>query len=306
MGPAGGYGAAMTEPRPDVITKLEPALTRVLAPNASPMTYWGTNSYVIGQERLAVIDPGPLSAPHLEALLGAIAGRPVEAILVTHAHVDHSPLARPLAEATGAPILAFGPADAGRSPVMTRLAKAGLTTGGEGVDAGFAPDTCLADGETVTGPDWQLEALHTPGHFGNHLSFAWGARLFCGDHMMGWSSSLVSPPDGDLTDFMASSARLAARPWRIAHPGHGAPIPEPEARLAWLIAHRQSREAQILAALAAPHDLSALTSAIYSDIPPQMHPAAARNLFAHLVDLHARGLLRALPDLRETAVFEKI
>lgn len=296
---------AMTEPIPLHPHCLAPSITRLLAPNPSPMTYWGTNSYLLGETRLAVIDPGPNDPAHLEALLAAIDGRKVEAILVSHAHLDHSPLAPALAAQTGAPVLAFGDAQAGRSAIMTDLAARGMARGGEGVDGAFMPDETLADGARITSPEWQIEALHTPGHFGNHLCFAWGDRLFSGDHLMGWSSSLVSPPDGDLTDFMASSARLAARDWSVAYPGHGAPIADPAARLAWLMAHRRDREAQILAALVGDMPLPALTAAVYDDVAPALLPMAARNLFAHLVDLWGRGLVSARPELSEGAIFTK-
>lgn len=282
---------------------LAPGIASVLAPNASPMTYWGTNTYLLGDSDLAVIDPGPADDAHLDALIDAIAGRPVGAILVTHAHVDHSPLAAPLARKLGAPICAFGDAQAGRSAVMTQLAQDGLSGGGEGVDAVFAPDEILPDGATLSGRDWQIEALHTPGHFGNHLCFAAQDALFCGDHVMGWASSLVSPPDGDLTDFMASCHKLRARVWSIACPGHGPAIDDVAERLDWLVAHRKGREAQILAALSSPHDLTSLTKAVYTDVAPMMLPAAARNVFAHLVDLHGRGEIRAEPHLGEGARF---
>ncbi|MBT8411798.1 MAG: MBL fold metallo-hydrolase, partial [Octadecabacter sp.] len=183
---------------------VEDGLTRVLAPNASPMTYWGTNSYILGHDRVAVIDPGPDDPKHLASLIRAIAGRPVSHILVTHSHLDHSPLARALSQATDAPVLAFGDSNAGRSVAMQELAASGLMGGGEGVDPTFAPDILVADGDTITGDGWALTALHTPGHFGNHLSFLWGDVAFTGDHLMDWATSLVSPPDGDLTDFMAS------------------------------------------------------------------------------------------------------
>ena len=190
------------------------------------MTYWGTNTYVVGEGRVAVIDPGPADPAHLQAILDGLSkGEEVSHILVTHAHLDHSPLARPLSEATGAPVLAYGDALAGRSDVMAALVADGLTSGGEGVDAGFTPDETLTDGDMIQGDGWQLEALWTPGHFANHLCFALGDAVFTADHVMGWASSLVSPPDGDLTAFMASCRTLAARsgprllprPWRPSH-----------------------------------------------------------------------------------------
>ena len=287
------------------VERPEPGLRLVRAPNPSPMTAEGTNSYILGEGTVAVIDPGPDDPAHLAALRAALApGERVSHILVTHAHRDHSPLARPLSQVTGAPVLAFGRAGEGRSPTMARLAAEGLAGGGEGVDAAFAPDRRLRDGETICGPGWSLTALHTPGHMAGHLAFAWGDAVFTGDHVMGWASSLVSPPDGDLAAFMASCHRLAARQDRIHYPGHGAPIPDPAGRLAWLVAHRQARDTAIRAALAAgAATVPALTATIYTETPPALLPAAERNVFAHLVALVDTGAAAATPALSPTARF---
>lgn len=283
---------------------LAPGLAMVLAPNAGPMTYTGTNTYLLGEETLAVIDPGPDDPAHLAALLAAIGGRQVSHILLTHSHLDHSPLARLLAAQTGAPVLGFGPSEAGRSPVMTALARQGLAGGGEGIDRDFMPDETLADGAVITGAGWELTALHTPGHIGNHMCFAWGDAVFTGDHVMGWASSLVSPPDGDLSDFMTSCARLAGLDALVFYPGHGAPVTDPAARLDCLMTHRRAREAQILAQLATgPQAVEPLTAAIYTDTARALLPVAERNVFAHLVDLHSRGLVRADPVLSRAATF---
>lgn len=299
--------AAALPPAPPARETLAPGLRRLIAPNPSPMTYWGTNTYLIGEAEVAVIDPGPDDPAHLAAILDAVPpGGRISHVLVTHAHRDHSPGARPLSERTGAKVHAFGPAEAGRSPVMRALAAGGLSGGGEGVDAGFRPDVVLADGDIVEGDGWQLAALHTPGHMGNHLSFAWGDALFCGDLVMGWASSLVSPPDGDLTDFMASCRRLRAEAWSVFHPGHGLPVTEPAARLDWLLSHRSAREAQIRAALrTGPATPEALAAAIYTDTAPALLPAATRNVFAHLIDLHGRGLVTAEPRLSPDARFSE-
>ena len=296
------------DPPAGVAEELEPGLRRLLCPNPSPMTYRGTNTYLLGTKGIAVIDPGPEIAEHLDAILAAIGpGQQITHILVTHAHVDHSPLARPLAERTGAPVLAFGDAFAGRSTVMAELAAKGLAGGGEGVDAGFVPDICLADGDIVTGDGWQVEAIHTPGHYGNHLAFGWNDACFTGDLVMGWASSLVSPPDGDLTDFMASCARLRSGDWRVFHAGHGAPIDTPRERLDWLIAHRNGREAEILDALTAgPARAYDLASRIYTDTPTALMGAATRNVFAHLVDLVGKNRVEAVGELESEAVFRRI
>lgn len=271
------------------------------------MTFWGTNTYLIGTDTLAVIDPGPADMQHLDALLAAIADRPVTHIFVTHSHLDHSPLARPLAKAVGAPVFAFGDARAGRSPVMSALAAAGLTGGGEGIDADFVPDQCLVDQDIVGGAWGEIRALHTPGHIGNHLCFQWGQTLFSGDHVMGWASSLVSPPDGDLTDFMLSCEKLRTIDAAIYHPAHGAPIIAPAARLSWLTDHRKAREAQILEHLSFDAlRVTELTRRIYTDVSPALLPAAERNVFAHLVDLTERGIIEAEPTLAITAEYRQL
>ncbi|NBD29644.1 MAG: MBL fold metallo-hydrolase [Alphaproteobacteria bacterium] len=294
----------LEKPRPGVPVDLAEGLAMVLGPNPSPMTHWGTNTYLLGDSRLAVIDPGPDDPRHRAALRTAIAGRPVSHILVTHAHLDHSPLARPLSRETGAPVLAFGDARSGRSAVMQDLARSGLVGGGEGVDTGFCPDEILADGDRIAGDGWALRALHTPGHMGNHLCFLWEDSAFSGDHVMGWASSLVSPPDGDLTDFMAGCARLAATGVARLWPGHGAPVADGQARIAELIAHRMAREAQIRAALdEAPGTAAEITRRVYTDVPPALLVAAERNVLAHLIDLSGRGLARPETPLTASARF---
>jgi glyoxylase-like metal-dependent hydrolase (beta-lactamase superfamily II) len=269
------------------------------------MTYWGTNTYMIGKGAVAVIDPGPKDSRHLDAILSALSpGESISHIFVTHAHLDHSALAPDLARATGAPVLAFGPAQAGRSARMQALAQEITLTGGEGVDTGFRPDRCLADAEVVTADSWSLEAIHTPGHMANHLCFAWGNTLFSADHVMGWASSLVSPPDGDMGDYIGSLRRLSARDWHVALPGHGAPIEDPSARIAELIAHRADREAAILSALSkAPSRIPDLVEHLYSETPRALFPAASRNVFAHLLQLHDEGRVTAAPRATPDALY---
>ncbi len=295
-------------PLPGQVVELAPGLRRVLAPNPSPMTYRGTNTYLLGETDIAVIDPGPLSDAHLQAILDALKpGQRISHIFVTHTHLDHSPLAAPLASRSGAPILAFGGPQAGRSEVMTELAQNGLAGGGEGIDADFRPDTELEDGERVAADGWQLEVIHTPGHLGNHIALAWGDVCFTADHVMGWASSLVSPPDGDLTDFMTACRRLRAREWSVFHPGHGAPITSPDKRLDWLIDHRLQREAQILDALEnGPATAQELAQRIYTETPAALLPAAERNVFAHLVDLTGRSCVAPQGDLTVASRFRRI
>jgi glyoxylase-like metal-dependent hydrolase (beta-lactamase superfamily II) len=293
-------------PKAGVANQFEDGLACVLAPNPSPMTHWGTNTYLLGWDSVAVIDPGPMDLNHLSALIAAINGRTVSHIIVTHSHLDHSPLARPLADLTGAPVLAFGNSRAGRSKMMQTLAASGVMGGGEGVDLDFAPDVLIADGDVIDGIGWQLRAVHTPGHFGNHLCFLWGDAAFTGDHMMGWASSLVSPPDGDLTDFMASSASLAATPMTRAYSAHGAPIKDAQGRLADLVAHRLGREGEILAALnAGPATPSELTAIIYTDVAPALLGMAQRNVLAHLIDLTKRRKAAPIGQLSATAQFDR-
>lgn len=269
------------------------------------MTGAGTNSYVLGHRDVAVIDPGPADPRHLEALACAVDGRPVRAVIVTHSHLDHSPGAGPLARRLGAPVLAFGASDAGRSETMRGLA--GLVGGGEGVDAGFRPDRTLADGEAVTGDGWTLRALHTPGHMANHISLHWEERgeTFTGDTVMGWASTLISPPDGDLGQFLASLDRLEALDARRFHPGHGGPVEAPSGRCRALRDHRLAREAAVLASLDAPRRIPALVAAIYADTPPALHGAAARNVLAHLVHLAQRGRVAADPGIHPDALWRR-
>ena len=294
------------DPPVGIAETLSPGLRRILAPNPSPMTYRGTNTYIIGTKGLGVIDPGPQSPAHLQAILDAVGpGQEITHIIVTHTHLDHSPLARALADKVGAPVLAFGDASAGRSEIMHQLAATGLMGGGEGIDEAFVPDQTVADCDVITGDGWQLEALHTPGHIGNHLSLGWGDICFTADHVMGWASSLVSPPDGDLTDFMASCAKLAARNWDVFHPGHGAPVHSPAERLDWLIKHRLGREAAILAELRkGPATAHEIATTVYADTPPALLGAATRNVLAHLVDLTGKSKTSPLGELHAEAKFQ--
>lgn len=291
-----------------VAQPLAPALRRILAPNPSPMTYRGTNTYLLGTRDIAVIDPGPESEAHLAAILNACdAAQRITHILVTHSHVDHSPLASALSHRTGAPIFAFGPSDAGRSAAMQACLGTGMKGGGEGIDLAFAPDVHLSDGSALQAGDQNVIAWHTPGHMGNHMCFQWGDAVFCGDLVMGWASSLVSPPDGDLTDFMRSCSKLRALNPAVLHSGHGAPISDPAARIDWLIAHRQSREAQILEALSTgPAAAHSLAVAIYTETPVALLGAATRNVFAHLIDLEGKNQVARCDAPTESALFHRV
>jgi glyoxylase-like metal-dependent hydrolase (beta-lactamase superfamily II) len=240
-----------------------------------------------------VIDPGPDDHAHLAALLAELQpGETVSHIFVTHSHLDHSGGARRLSAITGAPVLAFGGSGAGQSDRMRQLVAEGLDSAGEGADSGFRPDLTLADGDVTAGDTWSLTALHCPGHFGNHLCFLAGGIAFTGDHVMGWSSSLISPPDGDMTDYLASLDRLSEAGSATGCAGHGPVIADLPARIAELAAHRRMREAGILHRLAAgTGDALSIAAALYTDTPPALMPAAARNVLAHLIDLQGRNLV---------------
>lgn len=285
-----------------------PGVRRILAPNPSAMTGPGTNTYLLGTSGVAVVDPGPDDPAHLAAILGAAGSAPITHILITHAHRDHSALAPALSRATNAPILAFGPPEAGRTTVMRSLAANGLSGGGEGLDTGFKPDATLVDGQKLCRADWSVTTLHTPGHFAGHLSFVVptgdGRVAITGDTVLGWTSTLISPPDGDLGAFMVTCRMLRDQSFTQLLPGHGETITHPTKRLSWLIAHRKTREHQVLAALSQrPARAADLVAQIYTDIAPALHPMATRNVLAHLIDLYERNLVSATPHLAADAVF---
>jgi glyoxylase-like metal-dependent hydrolase (beta-lactamase superfamily II) len=290
------------------VDRVANGVRRILAPNPSAMTGPGTNTYLIGEgPDVLLLDPGPDVGSHLAAVLAALGpDEAVAGIIVTHAHRDHSEAAPRLAAATGAPVLAFGRATDGRSAAMQRLAEAGLVSGGEGVDTGFAPDRLLADGETLPSGSGNLRVLHTPGHMGGHICLGFGDILFSGDHAMGWSTSLVSPPDGDMRDYMASLDRLQQQRWSLMLPGHGEAVMAVADRLEALARHRRQREAEILTALETrPLTLSMLTRKIYADLPRALLPAARRNTLAHVIDLAERKEITGDDFLSDRAIFTR-
>lgn len=285
---------------------LQENLQMIIAPNPGPLTFWGTNTYVIGNGPFVVIDPGPNRESHLEAIL-AVTNGDVSHILVSHTHSDHSPLALPLAERTGAKTYGFGHSRAGMSDVMIALEQSGHGQSGEGLDHDFRPDIVCTDGQTLDTPAGTFTAIHTPGHLGNHLCFAWGDALFSADHVMEWATSIVSPPFGDLTDYMTSCEKLLKVPARVYYPGHGPAILTPHVRVQELIDHRRMRETQILTALeSGPSTIPDLTSRLYADVPANLHPAAARNVFAHLIDLTQRNICKSSNPLSFQAIFERV
>ena len=269
-----------------------PNLKRIIAPNPSPMTFWGTNTYILGTNELAIIDPGPAVQSHFDAIMSSLnKNQSITHILITHSHIDHSPLAKQLSERTSAPILAFGESSAGKSAIMTNLKN---LDGGEGIDYDFKPDVTLNDNQILKNKEWCIKSLHTPGHMGNHLCFSWEGEniLFSGDLVMGWATSMVSPPDGDLTDFMNSIKSLQLRsPDKLFFPGHGAPIENPSLRLQELYEHRKKREGEILSALETGlATISEITESVYADLDKRLIIAAKRNVLAHLIDLTSRRI----------------
>jgi glyoxylase-like metal-dependent hydrolase (beta-lactamase superfamily II) len=273
------------------VEQLGPHVRRVLAPNASPFTYTGTQTYLVGgEDGLAVIDPGPAEADHLAALECAIGGAPVAAILCTHTHRDHSPAAAALAERTGAPVIGCAP-----------LA---METGDIRADAPFdqsySPDRVLADGEQVSGPGWTLTAVATPGHTSNHLCFALEetGALFTGDHVMGWSTTVVAPPDGDMADYMASLEKLRARDDRVYYPAHGPAVGNPQQLVRGMIGHRRQRERQIVRLLGEqPLEIAEMVPVMYKGVNEYLWPAAGLSVLAHLVDLERRGMVARSGDI---------
>ena len=275
--------------------QIEPLVRRVLAPNPSPFTYTGTQTYIVGLgDGCAVIDPGPDEPAHLAALEAAIGGEHVCAIMCTHTHRDHSPGSRPLARRTGAPIV-------GCAPLAFDTAG---PRADEGFDPDYAPDQVLADGEAMTGPGWTLTALATPGHVSNHLCFALeeSGALFSGDHVMGWSTSVVVPPDGDMGDYMASLQLLHERDDRVLYPAHGPAVTKPRQLVRSMIGHRRQRENQILRLLGeARQQVGELVAQMYKGLDPKLTKAAALSVTAHLIDLERRGLVVRSEDIWQTS-----
>ena len=264
-------------------------IRRLTVNNPSPFTFHGTNTYLVGDRALAVIDPGPDDDAHLNAILRAAAGRPISHIFVTHTHRDHSPLTPRLRQATGATVLAEGPHRPARPLRAGETARLDASA-----DMEFSPDVALADGALTEGDGWALRMIHTPGHAANHAGYALeGAGiLFSGDHVMAWSTTIVGPPDGSMADYMASLDRLLERDDRVFLPGHGGPVANPQAFMRGLKAHRKMRERAILERLArGDRTIPEMVATIYRDTDPRMHGAAGLSMLAHLEDLVARGVV---------------
>ncbi len=274
------------------LEQLEPGIARVLAHNPSAFTFTGTQTYFVGDDEVAVIDPGPDFPEHVDALVRAIGGRPVAAIMCTHTHRDHSPAARPLAEATGAPVIGCAPL--ALEDVGPRADAA--------FDGDYAPDRVLVDGEAVEVDRRSIVAVATPGHTSNHLCFAYGDALFTGDHVMGWSTTVVVPPDGDMAEYMRSLEKLRQRGDRIYYPAHGPAVTNPQQYVRHLTGHRMQRETQVRKLVSEiPRTIPDIVANAYPGLDPRLVTAAGGSVLAHLLDLERRGLVEREGETWSTA-----
>ncbi len=267
--------------RPD---RLSPFVRRIIANNPGPFTYTGTGVFIIGQGDVAVIDPGPVTPEHVAALDAALEGERVSHVFVTHHHLDHSPLARPLAEKHNCPVYGYG--------VQIREPDGGEIRMEAGDDLGFRVDVEIADGDKFEGADWTVEAVHTPGHTSNHMCYALldENALFCGDHVMAWSTSVISPPDGSMGDYLRSLAKVRARGFKTLYPTHGPEITEPGAFIDAYVAHRQKRDDQIMTQLQAGKTrIKDMVAEMYADVDRRLHPAACHSVLAHLIHMVEEG-----------------
>jgi glyoxylase-like metal-dependent hydrolase (beta-lactamase superfamily II) len=289
------------EPRYGEAIPVGADVLRLTARNPSPFTFHGTNSYIVGRNSLAVIDPGPEDDEHFANLVRAIDGRSVTHIFVSHTHKDHSPLAVRLKEITGAPVLAEGPHRPAR-PLRTGE----VNPLDASADMDFRPDIALYDGQTIETEEWEITALHTPGHTANHMVFALkqGGILFSADHVMGWATTIVAPPDGAMSDYMRSLQRLIEREDALYLPGHGGRIDKPRSYLRGLQSHRRMRERAIAERLAkGDRTIGEIVKSIYRDVDPRLHGAAGLSVLAHLEDLVANGRAETENDVSIDAVF---
>jgi hydroxyacylglutathione hydrolase len=275
--------------KPGVVDEVVPGIRRILCDNPGPFTFTGTLTYIVGRGHVAIVDPGPANDAHIAAVLDAVKGETVTHIFVTHTHRDHSPAVPRIKAATGATVYAEGPHRAARPLHIGEQNP--LDSSG---DHDFRPDVTLRDGEIVTGDGWTLEAVTTPGHTANHMAYAFkeANALFCGDHVMGWATSIVAPPDGAMSDYMVSLHKLAKRTEQAYYPGHGPAIPDGPRFVEMYIEHRRARERSILARLEkGACDIPTMVRAIYIGIDPRLTGAAGLSVLAHLEDLVARGVV---------------
>ncbi len=282
-----------------VAAQLSPLVQRVIADNPGPFTYTGTGVFIVGTDSVCVIDPGPTTPDHIAAIDHALEGRTVSHILVTHHHVDHSPLAKPLAEKHGCQVYGFGV-----QPVPPQGGEIRLEAGD---DLSFKPDVEIRDGHIIEGDGWTLEAIHTPGHTSNHLCYALQEEntLFSGDHIMGWSTSVVSPPDGHMGDYLKSLNTVLEREFDIIRPTHGPAIKEVRTFVQAYIDHRTLRENQILGVLETGIDkIGEIVALLYKDVDKRLHPAAAHSVLSHMIHLRETGRVNAdgLDGLRQSYI----
>ena len=280
------------------LSEIAPGIRRIIARNPSPFTLHGTGTYVLGRGNVAVIDPGPADPAHIAALVAGLQGERITHVFVTHTHLDHSPGCRLLARHTNARIYGYGPHGAGRLEADALVE--------EGADLEFQPDQRVGHGERIEGDGWSLECVHTPGHTSNHCCYALdrAGALFTGDHVMGWSTSIVSPPDGNMADYLASLALLLERDDPIYWPAHGPAVENPKTLVRAFIAHRQERERQILDCVGRGlRRIADMVPAMYGDLPEFMHPAAARSTLAAVEHLVARGALAAEDEVRLDGIY---
>ena len=288
--------------------KLQDGLIRLTAPNPSPMTYNGTNTYILGKKELIVIDPGPNSKSHLRNLIEIIPSKSkVTHILITHSHLDHSELANDLSRILDAPTFAYGKALDGQSKQMNNLVKMGLKYEPIGVDQSFKPDYFLKDQERLVSSEWEIIAHHTPGHLSNHICYQYSDYLFTGDHIMDWSTSVISPPEGDISQFMTSCKKLCKFNWGKFYPGHGFTVESPNKRLIEIMHHRITREAEIINILKETEaTISQITKTVYFDISKNLIRVASRNVKAHLIDLIIKKQVQVDDLSSDNAIFSLI
>jgi len=285
--------------------ELQDGLMRLIAPNPSPMTSTGTNTYILGRKELLIIDPGPNSEAHLRNIMEVIPDNTkVTHILITHSHLDHSGLAPKLSKILNAPTLAFGTALDGLSNDMKSICKMGLTSETFGIDTEFVPDHFLEDKEKISSLEWEVVAHHTPGHLSNHICYQYLDKLFTGDHIMEWSTSVISPPEGDVSQFINSCEKIYNLHCKKFYPGHGIPVENPGERIVELIEHRKKREIEILNFLKNREaTISQITRYIYLNIDQNLLSVASRNVKAHLIDLIIKKQVTVDDISSDTAIY---
>ncbi len=278
------------------LEQVSPLIRRIVCDNPGPFTFNGSGTYVVGHGKVAVIDPGPLDQNHIDALQNSLSGETISHILITHTHNDHSPAAKPLKAATGAKTYGYGPHGAGK-----RLEGVAIEEGG---DMDFVPDVEVRHGDIIEGEGWTIECVYTPGHTSNHICFALKEEnaLFSGDHVMGWSTSVIGPPDGDMAAYMKSLELLLTRDDAIYWPTHGSPIKDPKPFVQAFIDHRLDRENQILQAVShGRSEISDMVAEMYADVDKRLHPAASMSVLAHIIRMVGDGRLACdteTPSLR--------